>query len=165
MEISEKYFRELLFDTDALEAVSALDRFWCTHLDASERTWLGLSEPEHHVHLCIIYLGEVGNGGHTQFFLNRCGDIAARALRALEATELGSLRECLAAACAVFPGGVVPADQLGVEHVLGQFSENQLERLDALDQTVYSIRDVDGLLLAYLRRHEGELLRRERGLT
>jgi hypothetical protein len=36
MEIGEKYFQELLFETEAIEAVSTLDQFWCTHLDPSD---------------------------------------------------------------------------------------------------------------------------------
>jgi hypothetical protein len=59
----------------------------------------------------------------------------------------------------------VPGDQVGVEHVMERFSERQYEQLDALDRKFYSIRDVDGILLAYLRHRESDLLRRERGLT
>lgn len=37
-------------------------------------------------------------------------------------------------------------------------------RLDALDQAVYAIDDADDRALAYLREHEEEVLRPERGL-
>jgi hypothetical protein len=165
MEIAESFFRELLFDTEPLEAVTRLDQFWCTHLDASDRNWLGLSEPEHHVHLCLIYTGEVGNGGHIQFFLNRGRDMTERALRALQATGLTTLHECLVAACLMFENGVVPADEAGIERAIDRFTEDQYEQLGALDHRAWAVRDADDILLGYLRKHQDDVLRAERGLA
>ena len=163
MKINESYFKDLLLRTDALEAVTTLDRFWCTHLDSDEQIWFGLSEPEHHVHMCLIYTGEVGNGGHTQFFLNRGRYITERALRALRAMELGNPRDCLERACRVFPGGTLPWEPEEVERALDGFSNEQMETLQSLDKELWAIRDVDQRLLAYLRLHEDEVLRAERG--
>src|SRR5262245_25986903 len=63
------------------------------------------------------------------------------------------------------PDGVVPAGQADVQTAIDRFSGQQLDRLDALDKKVWSIRDVYEAILTYLRRHESDLLRRERGLT
>lgn len=165
MKISESYFKDLLFRTEPLDAVSKLNQFWCTHLDRGEPTLLGLSEPEHHVHLCLIYTGEVGNGGHDQFFLNHGGDYTERALMALQAMGFDDLQGCLERACQVFTNGKVPRDFEEVERVIDSFSDEQLNRLHSLDQEVWSMRDIDERLLAYLRLHEDEVLRRERGLN
>jgi hypothetical protein len=58
--------------------------------------WLGLSKPEHQVTMALIYVGEGGNGGHTQLFSNRGGEIVARvqaALRDIGLVELGATHE------------------------------------------------------------------------
>jgi Domain of unknown function (DUF4375) len=165
MRINESYFKELLLRTKPLKAVSMLNQYWCTHLDRGEPTLLGLSEPEHHVHLCLIYTGEVGNGGHFQFFLNRGGDYTERALMALRAMGFSDLQDCLERACQVFTNGTVPWDFEEVERAIDSFSDEQLNRLHSLDKEVWSMRDIDERLLAYLRLHEGEILRQERGLT
>ena len=82
MRISEQYFQKLLdspahlpVDSSAVsQAVFDLDRKWCARDGISEdKLNFGLSEPEFVVHLCIFYLGEVYNGGHSQFSKpNRC---------------------------------------------------------------------------------------------
>jgi hypothetical protein len=165
MEISEKYFKELLLETPALEAVATLDQFWCTHFDSSDRVWLGLSEPEHHVHVCLLYTGEVGNGGHVQFFWNHGREMAERTLRALGALNFGDLYACLSDACRVFRDGLVPKDRAGVKEAVDGFTPEHFSRLDGLDSKVWSIRNLDDSMLRYLRLHEGDILRRERGLT
>jgi hypothetical protein len=165
MKISESYFKDLLFRTEALDAVSKLDCYWCTHLDRGEPILLGLSEPERHVHLCLIYTGEVGNGGHSQFFMNRGGDCTERTLIALQAMGFSDLQGCLERACQVFTNGTVPRDFEEVERAIDGFSDEQLNRLHSMDQEVWSMQDIDERLLAYLRLHEDEILRRERGLT
>jgi hypothetical protein len=164
IKISESLFRTLLLRTDAVTAVHALDQFWSTHLDPDEQPWFGLSEPEHHVHLCLIYTGEVGNGGHTQFFVNRGRDITDRVLRALPPMGLGDLRGCLERACRIFPDETVPPEPTEVERTIDNLTDEQLDMLQSLDREVWSISSVTERLLIYLRQHEDEVLRRERGL-
>jgi hypothetical protein len=76
--IAEDFFKRLLHRTDPPEAITALSEMWEVRTQQTGR-WLGLSQPEHQVTMVLIYVGEVGNGGHTQFFSNRGGDIVARA--------------------------------------------------------------------------------------
>jgi len=136
MKISESYFKDLLFRTEALDAVSKLDCYWCTHLDRGEPILLGLSEPERHVHLCLIYTGEVGNGGHSQFFLNRGGDYTERALIALQAMGFSDLQGCLERACQVFTNGTVPRDFEEVDRAMDSFSDEQLNQLHSLESVI-----------------------------
>jgi hypothetical protein len=160
--IAEDFFQRLLHETDALQAVTTLSDRWRVRAKASGR-WLGLSQPEHQVTMVLIYVGEVGNGGHTQFFSNRGGDVAARAREALREVGLPELDEVLRSACALFPGGRVPADRVEVDRLLDAWSKGDLAEVNRLDRRVWRVEPY-ARLLGYLREHEGDLLRPERGL-
>lgn len=160
--IAEDYFNRLLHETDPLEAVGTLSDRWGLRTE-STGTWLGLSRPEHQVTMVLIYLGEVGNGGHTQFFSNRGGEIATRVRAALREIGLVDLEVFLESAVAVFPDGEVPADRGEVDRLFEVWDEDRLARFDELDRRV-SQGDPYPRLLAYLREHERDVLRPERGL-
>ena len=115
--------------------------------------------------MVLIYAGEVGNGGHTQFFLNRAGRIVSHVQKALAEIPLIELSESLRNAIALFPGGVVPLEADAVDRVIDSWDDAVLARLSALDRRVWNLRDVDELLLAYLRRNQRDVLRAERGIA
>ena len=108
--IAEDFVQRLLHDTNPLDAVHLLADRWSVRTNPKER-WFGLSRPEHQVTMVLIYTGEVGNGGHEQFFSNRAGDITARVLAALREIGFVDLERILIAACALFPEGKVPDDR------------------------------------------------------
>ena len=111
--------------------------------------------------LSLIYTGEVGNGGHSQFFLNRGGRIAREVVQALDAASLGRAKHILLRACGVFPGGVVPDEP---ENILDDLPDSARSVLDGLDRELSAER-VDGALLAYLQRNADLVLLPERGLA
>ncbi|MGH7297479.1 MAG: DMP19 family protein [Polyangiaceae bacterium] len=113
--------------------------------------------------MVLIYVGEVGNGGHTQFFSNRGGDIAARARNALREFGLVQLETLLARAGALFPGQRVPAERAEVDRFLRTWGSDRHAQLDRLDRQVSKV-NVYPRLVAYLLEHEDEVLRAERGL-
>lgn len=160
--IAEQFFRELLHETAPVKAVHALADTWAPRATPTG-TWLGMSKPEHHVTMALVYVGEVGNGGHEQFFSNRGGEIAARARMALHDVGLVDMEEILEMAVATFPGGQVPAEPAEVDRLFASSTEGRLDELDRLDQQLWRL-DAYPRLLAYLREHEGEVLRPERGL-
>lgn len=162
MQIAESYFQELIHSRDAIEAVAFLSQFWSTHLDPDKENF-GLSEPEYLVQLCLIYSGEVGNGGHVQFFLNRGHDITQRVLHALSALGLVALEQCLREALVVFPDAALPVTCEALEQTVGGFTDAQYERLGELDRML-SREDagLDDFLLAYLREHQDAVLIEER---
>jgi hypothetical protein len=115
--------------------------------------------------MVLIYVGEVGNGGHTQFFSNRGGDnIVARVRAALREIGLVELEAVIENAVAIVPGREVPADRAAVDRLLGALTEDQLARLERLDKETWRL-DPYPRLLAYMRQHEDDLLRPERGLV
>lgn len=161
--IAEDFLERLLYETDAFEAVRVLSDRWSVRTKRTGR-WLGLSRPEHHVTMVLIYVGEVGNGGHTQFFSNRGGDIAARAREALREVGLPELDEILQSACAMFPGSHVPSDRAEVDRLLDTWGKDCLAEVDRLDRRAWREKPYPRLL-AYLREREADVLRPERGLA
>jgi hypothetical protein len=160
--IATDFFNRLLHETDALEAVGILSDRWGVRA-RSTGPWLGLSRPEHQVSMVLIYVGEVGNGGHTQFFSNRGGDIVTRVRAALRDIGLVELDVFLEDAVAVFPEGDVPSDCAEVDRLLEVCGEDRLAELERLDRDVSRI-DPYPRLIAYLRENERDVLRPERGL-
>lgn len=164
MKIAETYFQRLINSNDPLAAVTELDRLWTTREGVSRSADLfGLARPEYIVHLALMYDSEVGNGGHLQFLGNPGGAYALETAEAL--TELGlTIRAAaLTSACAVFPGGVVPADDDVRDRLTERFTGAQRRLLSDLDSTVYrSTENVDSKCLAYLRLHKDEILLPER---
>jgi hypothetical protein len=82
---------------------------------------------------------------------------------ALRDIGLPELDEILRNACALFPGGQVPADRAEVDRRLGTWGKERLAEVNRLDRRTSQVR-VYPRLLEYLREHEGNVLRPERGL-
>jgi hypothetical protein len=164
MRIAASYFQQLIDHTPASDAVRDIAAIWHPRVTLVE-PWFGLSLPEHNVQMVLIYTGEVGDGGHTQFFQNRAGGIVSHLQNALAEIGLIELSELLRDAVALFPGEVVPSEHDAVEQVVDSWDEVVLERLAALDRRVWNVRDVDDHLLDYLRRNQRDILRPERGLV
>lgn len=108
--------------------------------------------------MVLIYVGEVGNGGHTQFLSNRGGEVASRVQSALREVGLVELDAILASACALFPGGEIPADRADVDRLVAAWGEDRLAEIHRLDRQSWQL-DAYPRLLAYLREHESEVLR------
>jgi hypothetical protein len=163
MRIAASYFQRLIDHTPASEAVSEIAAMWHPRVTQVE-PWSGLSFPEHNVQMVLIYTGEVGNGGHTQFFQNRAGRIVSHVQGALAEILLLELSEVLRHAVALFPGEVVPLEPDAVDRVVDSWDDAVLARLAALDRRVWNVRDVDEHLIDYLRRNRRDVLRPERGI-
>jgi len=133
--ISEKYFQSLLEQTDALEAVSTISGFWSHRADGAKKMF-GLSLPEYQCQLVLIYSGEVGNGGHSQFFSNRAQKYIDDLLTALRATSLHDLAQVLGQAVNMQDDmeGLHSLDQqvweqsLAVDHALQMFLRENSNR-------------------------------------
>lgn len=134
---------------------------WSPRVDISAACW-GLSATEFNVQLCLIYTGEVGNGGHTQLFQNRGGAVASRVLDALREVSLLEHADILSAAVSAFPDSRVPLDYEELDDALEKIGDS---KLDELDRAFFNLPDhVDATLLNYIRMHAEDVLRPERGL-
>lgn len=102
----------------------------------------GLSLPEYHCQLVLIYSGEVDNGGHSQFFSNRAQKYIYDLLAALKATSLHDLAQVLSQAVDV---------------------QEDMEQLHSLDQQFWEQSlVVDHALQVFLRENSHIVLVPER---
>jgi len=156
--VAATFLERLLFDVDASEALSTLSGIWSVRA-RTRLARFGLSETEYVVQLCLIYAGEVANGGHSQFFLNRGGQYVPDTLHALRVAELPELAEVLQRASAIFPSGSAPIAQGRVEEDLDKFTPVQSRLLAQFDREVFQFRaTVDTRLLMYVRSNQHQVL-------
>jgi hypothetical protein len=161
---ANQYLERLLFETEPLEALPALCSIWAGRPGVAEdREFFGFSEPEFHVHLYLLYQGEVGNGGHYQFFLNPSGRHAAAVSRALLSLQFHRAADIFSRACSVFPSGHVPTDDIARDTFVQLLPKSAVEQWGTLDRELYSIDSAYWpQLLSYLREHHAQILQPER---
>lgn len=141
--ISEQYFRSLLAHPDSLEATSTISGFWSHRVDEA-KPMFGLSRPEYHCQLVLIYTGEVGNGGHSQFFLNRGHDLVDDHVAALDTILSPYLASTLRKAAGI---------------------RADTEGLHTLDQQAWPhMSKADQALQMFLRENSEHVLQQERSL-
>jgi len=158
MPVAASFLERLLFNSAAIEAVSTLSSIWQLRADPDVRQF-GLSLAEYRVQLCLIYTGEVGNGGHSQFFLNRPWRLVSDTIDALLTTGLPELAATLRSAVALFPIEHLPDDQDEAERALDALSADDLETLSKLDRRAFKLLPaVDNQLLSYLRENRSQVL-------
>lgn len=151
MRVSKRYVDELLTSTDPVEAVSRLSQFWGARARV-DLPRFGLSETEYNCQLCLIFFGEVGNGGLGQYFLNRGVSLLAETSRALRAVGFGAESETLQEAAELLGGNFDPAKM--------KVPEDRWSQVSALESRI-QLRDVDNRLLSYLRAHRCDVLQSE----
>jgi hypothetical protein len=160
MIVAEEYIQRLLNGENAIESISRLSGFWSGRLREDE-PFFGLAIPEFDVQLVLIYTGEVGNGGHEQYFHNRGVGLVEPTINALNRIGLPDLRQTIQNATEIL--SALPEDISSTRRLLSTLSELQLRRLEALDAEVWNVRQVDSRLLDYLRSRQAEILLEERG--
>lgn len=103
---------------------------------------------------------EAYNGGLHQFFFNDAGKLAPDALRGLRMVGAPVTAAILERAMAIFPGGVVPADQEKRRDFLcDEITPEQEKQLDDLTDEFYRDQEpVAELLTAYVERHPEEFV-------
>ena len=164
MKYARDYIERLLHETEPLEALARLGTIWSTREGVSEdKPHFGFSEPEFHVHMYLLYQGEVGNGGHAQFFMNPSGRHAIAVKSALQALGFDWALTILQRACSEFPQGEVPQDHQKREDTIATLPEQTFVRWAELDKEFYKIDSAYwGALMAYLRKNDDQVLQPER---
>jgi hypothetical protein len=160
---SREYVREILNRVEPMEAVYSLSEIWSSRQGRSASDpCFGLLPCEYNVHLYLNYRGDVGNGGHAQFFLNPVGAYTSETLNALIELGFAEIHGILTRAAAVFPDSRVPKDWQERERLIQNFPKSVFSLWGRLDKALYAI---DGAhwkpLLKYLRDHQSEILEKE----
>jgi hypothetical protein len=162
MNIDQRYVARLLAATgdDAAEALAQLSRFWSGRAKLSETGDLtGLSPAETAAHLALWYFGEVGNGGHTQYFMNPTGSLAHETVAALEMLGLEQAAKTLRDACQMFPGRQVPKEQTARFAAIEALDREHYDLLYRSDLAIWAITgQIDIDILRYLQQHKDEVL-------
>ena len=103
MRYSQGYLEGLLNSDDVL-AIFELDAIIMSSARVDiGKPQFGLTTPSFYVHLCLGYVGEVGNGGHVQYFFNQLGGYASETVMALRVMGLDELGQVLETAVSLFP--------------------------------------------------------------
>lgn len=145
-----------LEDTPAAEAITEINQ-WLVPRDRSMPD-LGWTRPEWNLRLFCIYTGEVGNGGHAQFFLNPGGLHAERTVTALSEMALEESAAGLRQACSVF-GSQFPSSQDERESAIGNLAPKALKTWRRLDHALWNRSGVDAeRVLRYLKIQRNQLL-------
>ena len=165
MKIDRSYVAQLLAanERDAVQALATLASFWSTRAGLSETGELtGLSPSELAAHLALWYTGEVGNGGHTQYFMNPMGAYAHETIAGLEMLGLERAATILRDAAQVFPHGRVPKDRTVRYAYIEALGPSQLDLLDRADKALYAAtQQIDFDILQHLQKHKDEVLTAE----
>ena len=122
MKISPSYVAQLLAETrmTPLRPSRTLAGFWSARARLSETGELiGLSPSERAAHLALWYSGEVGNGGHAQYFMNLWGSFAHETVDSLETLGLEEAASILGDAIRVFPDQHLPKERTARLAALG----------------------------------------------
>lgn len=156
--VAAALLERLIHDSEPSYAITTLSTIWSARANP-DLPQFGLSPAEYVVQLCLIYAGEVGNGRHSQYFLNRGGRLIPDTVAALHDVGLPELEATLVRAAAQFPNGKVPDDFDEAEQAFGQLTGESLRELERLDTLAFrGLPGVDGRLLAYVRMHEAQIL-------
>ena len=160
---SREYLQRLLHDPDPIKAVCELANIWSSRLGRKETDpYFGLLPCQYAVHLYLNYAADIGNGGHSQFFMNPVGAYANETLAALNELGLQDVHDILSRAVAVFPGSQVPKDWKERNDLVEGFSDDVFALWSQLTREFYSVdSDCWPLLQRYLQDHESELLERD----
>jgi hypothetical protein len=162
MKIDRGYIARLLAasENDAASALAQLSSFWSSRAGLSETGELtGLSPSELAAHLALWYFGEVGNGGHTQYFVNPVGAFAHETLAALEKLGLEHAAKILRDAIQVFPDQRVPKERTARLAAIDALDRHELDLLDHADLALWAITSqIDVDILRYLQQHKDEVL-------
>lgn len=169
MRISSGFFRRLLHQTEPREALEGLAATWAPRIRKGHPT-LGLSAAEHTVHVVTAYVEAVTSGGHPAFFFAFPAEtgMTARVAEGLAALGLRVIARAFGEACCLWPGQAIATFDNAAELDRAMQDRSSAgfpgRATEVLDQAVWRSNDVEPALLAFLRAHEDELLRPERGL-
>ena len=80
--------------------------------------------------LCVLFDGEVANGGISQFFANSSGDHAVETADALHAIGAFESEALLRSSFCLFPNAVVPEDRGERNDLMDQIDEAKFDEID-----------------------------------
>jgi hypothetical protein len=165
MRLSRDYVDRIISAYSACEAISTIGQLLSPRIRRNMRDpGFGLTRPEFTVQLYAVCTGEVGNGGHCQFFLNSSGNRAKDTIAGLHDLGLAPMADLLSRATAAFPDACVPKGQDEREALIQSLSGNVLDVWNECDQELYRlVNQSETIVLDYIRANRNQFLRPEMG--
>ncbi len=142
MMYAKDYVSKTLYDSDPFEAVYGILQMIASNPKIDDLTLSAMNRPAFYGQLFLNYQGEVGNGGHWQFFWNPYADFTGQTLLGLEEIGLQNYQDILMRACAVFDKGVVIQTLEKRRMFVESVSQKQNRLWAGLDNEMYGI-DID----------------------
>lgn len=162
VKIDPAFFEKLLSEPNAIYAVGTLAQLWGARASvSSDGEIVGLSDVERNVSVALTYFGEVGNGGHDQFFFNAYPGHIRRAGEALGASGLTEAAAIVAAAQARLPPDFAELAR-GEREVALDAVRDAGCGFEDLDSQLGNVRGLHECLQAYIRVHRKDVLGPER---
>lgn len=120
-----------------------------------EQRFAGLTPPQQQYFAVSIYMHEVNNGGHSQYFVNGSGAYWKQALAGLESMMATERIEILNSAISLFGEEGPSTDGDNMHRQPSRFTKQQHESLDKLDNRFYACEeDLDVMLSLYAIHHK-----------
>ena len=107
--------------------------------------------------LCVLFVGEVGNGGISQFLSNNSDDLTIETIEALKRIDK-EYAEVLISAMQIFPKGAVPRDCETRNKIMDAFDDDTGKKLHELDNCLIG-RDLSQKLYDFIHTHEMDFLK------
>lgn len=106
--------------------------------------------------LCIVFVGEVGNGGISKFLSSSSGDMAEETVLAMEKIDK-PMSKLLRKALQCFPDGIAPKDCDKRNALMKQFNEETEKHLDELDRIAWE-HDISQNCYEFLQANKNDFL-------
>jgi len=138
------------------DAIGVLRRHVVLHdgEESYKRSIVSATKGQRAIYACELYLSEVSNGGHDQFFFNDSGMLLEDALNGFQLIGAEQHHRILAEVIALFPDSR-PACDRKVRR--DQMKSMDKSSFDKLDRRLYDLEEsFDALATRYIRDHSGE---------
>ena len=107
--------------------------------------------------LCVLFEGEIANGGISQFLSNSSGDMAEETVMALERINEPKTANLLRETLQCFPNGAVPKDCDARNGLMEQFDEKVEEQFDQFDRILWE-HSLSQSCYTFLQSHKNDFL-------
>ena len=107
----------------------------------------------------FVVVGEIDNGGFEACMYNSSGDFTGEAISGAKLVGADGHAAVLERFAAIGLGGDLTLSREAREARLEEMSDEEAERLEALDEEFYGLASIDDALGAYLEAHPEEFFR------
>lgn len=107
--------------------------------------------------LCVLFEGEIANGGISQFLSNSSGDMAEETILALEKIGEPDIAKLLRKTLQCFPNGAVPKDCDARNDLIEQFDEKVEAQFDEFDRILWN-HSLSQSCYRFLQSHKNDFI-------